>query len=79
MKVIELVLDTTAYGWSAEELQFQHPYLSLGQIHSALAYYWDYAEELDRDIERRVERAENLRTAARPSPLLEKLRARGLV
>ncbi len=28
---------TTSYGWSAEELQFQHPYLSLGQIHSALA------------------------------------------
>lgn len=78
MKVIELVLEITAYGWSAEELQFQHPYLSLGQIHSALAYYWDHAEELDRDIERRMERAEKLRTAARPSPLLEKLRARGL-
>jgi uncharacterized protein (DUF433 family) len=79
MKVIELVLETTAYGWSAEELQFQHPYLSLGQIHSALAYYWDHAEELDRDIERRMERVENLRTAVRPSPLLEKLKARGLV
>jgi uncharacterized protein (DUF433 family) len=39
MKVIELVLETTAYGWSPEELHFQHPYLSLGQIHSALAYY----------------------------------------
>ncbi len=42
MKVIELVLDRSAYGWSAEELQFQHPYLTLGQIHSALAYYWDH-------------------------------------
>jgi len=61
MKVIELVIETTAYGWSAEELQFQHPYLSLGQIHSALAYYWDHGEELDRDIERRMERAESLR------------------
>jgi uncharacterized protein (DUF433 family) len=79
MKVIELVVEMTAYGWSAEELQFHHPYLSLGQIHSALAYYWDHAEDLDRDIERRMERAEHLRTAARPSPLLEKLRARGLV
>jgi hypothetical protein len=26
MKVIELVLETQAYGWSAEELHFQHPY-----------------------------------------------------
>lgn len=65
------------YGWSAEELQCQHPYLSLGQIHSALAYYWYHAEDPDRDIERRMERSENLRTGARPSPLLEKLRARG--
>jgi len=55
MKVIELVLDNTAYGWSPEELQFQHPYLTLGQIHSALAYYWDHKEELDRDIEQRLE------------------------
>jgi uncharacterized protein (DUF433 family) len=38
-KVIELVLDHIAYGWSPEELHFQFPYLSLGQIHSALAYY----------------------------------------
>jgi len=28
MKVIELVLEKTAYGWSPEELHFQHPYLS---------------------------------------------------
>ncbi len=34
MKVIELVLEKKAYGWSPEELHLQHPYLSLGQIHS---------------------------------------------
>ena len=54
-KVIEVVLDKVAYGWSPEELCFQHPYLTLGQIHSALAYYWDHQEALDRDIERRLE------------------------
>jgi uncharacterized protein (DUF433 family) len=53
-KVIELVVERIAYGWSPEELYFQHPYLSLGQIHSALAYYWDHKEELDQDIERRL-------------------------
>jgi uncharacterized protein (DUF433 family) len=55
MKVIEFVLEKTAYGWSAEELHFQHPYLTLGQVHSALAYYWDHQDELERDIERRLE------------------------
>lgn len=45
MKVIELVTAQAAYGWSAEELHFQFPYLSLGRIHSALACYRDHREE----------------------------------
>lgn len=61
MKVVELVVEQQAYGWSPEELHFQHPYLTLGQIHSALAYYRDHREELDRDIQRRLERVEELR------------------
>jgi len=36
LKVVELVLEQMAYGWSPEELHFQHPYLTLGQIYSAL-------------------------------------------
>ena len=55
IKVIELVLDHLAYGWSPEEVHFQHPHLTMGQIHSALAYSWDYKAELDQDIERRLQ------------------------
>ncbi len=79
MKVVELVVEKMAYGWSAEELHFQHPYLTLGQIHSALAYYWDHANELDRDIERRLESAEQMRREAGSSPLVARLRSKGLI
>lgn len=79
MKVVELVLEMHAYGWSPYELQFQHPYLTLGQIHSALAYYWNHKEELDRDIERRLERAEQIRRDVGPSRLAERLKAKGLL
>ncbi|CDM65391.1 DUF433 domain-containing protein [Pyrinomonas methylaliphatogenes] len=79
MKVVELVLEMLAYGWSAEELQFQHPYLTLGQIHSALAYYWDHREEFEREIERRLERVEQIRRDVGPSELVERLRKRGLL
>ena len=78
MKVVELVVEQQAYGWSPEELHFQHSYLTLGQIHSALAYYWDHREELDRDIQRRLERVTELRRTARPSPLVARLRTQGL-
>jgi uncharacterized protein (DUF433 family) len=79
MKVIELVAGQLANGWSPEELHFQHPYISMGQIHSALAYYWDHQAELDTDIQRRQDYATQLRKAAQPSPLAQKLRAQGLI
>lgn len=79
MKVIELVTGQIAYGWSPEELHFQHPYLTMSQIYSALAYYWDHKEELDADIQQREEYAANLRKQAGESPLAKKLRAQGII
>src|ERR1700709_511957 len=74
MKVAELVMAQRAYGWSPEEIHFQHPALSLSQIHSALAYYWDHQSEIDRDIERRSRFVEQARREAGPSPLAARLR-----
>jgi uncharacterized protein (DUF433 family) len=79
MKIVELVLDHKAYGWSPAELHLQHPYLSLGQIHSALAYYWDHQEELDQDIERRLREVDALQHTLKPSTLRERLKAKGLI
>ena len=66
MKVIELVLEKSAFGWSPEELHFQHPYLSLGQIHSALAYYWDHQKALDADIEKRLATVDKIQQKMAP-------------
>ena len=76
MKVVELITAQAAYGWSPEELHFQFPHLSLGQIHSALAYYWDHRDDLDRDIARRNAAVERLRRQAANTPLRARLRAR---
>ncbi len=77
MKVVELVLDHLAYGWSPEELHFQHPDLTLGQIHSALAYYWDHKAELDQDIERRLAVVDQLQRKMSSTSLAERIKARG--
>ena len=79
MKVIELVLDHLAYGWSPEELHFQHPSLTMGQIYSALAYYWDHKAELDQDIERRLRFVEQVQQSTKPPSLVERLKAKGLI
>jgi uncharacterized protein (DUF433 family) len=79
MKVIELVQAHIAYGWSPAELHLNHRYLTMSQIHSAFAYYWDHKQELDADMQRRFEYAEKLRLEAGESPLAKKLRAQGLI
>jgi len=79
MKVIELVTAQAAYGWSPEELHFQFPYLTLGQIHSSLAYYWDHRDELDRNIARRLATSDQLQQQAPPSPLRQRLKERGII
>ncbi len=60
MKVVELVSTYLSSDSSPEEIQSQHPYLSLGQIYSALAYYWDHKEALDKDIQQRLAKADKL-------------------
>jgi uncharacterized protein (DUF433 family) len=79
MKVKELVASHQAYGWSPEELAYQYPHLTMGQVHSALAYYWDHYEEIDREIERDLEFVEELRRRT-PTPAyvarIKALRAR---
>jgi uncharacterized protein (DUF433 family) len=73
MKVVELVLDHKAYGWSPEELQANHPYLTLSQVYSALAYYWDHQAAIDQDIQRRLQRIDALQTMLKPSQMRERL------
>jgi uncharacterized protein (DUF433 family) len=73
MKVVEIIIAQKAYGWSPEEVHFQHPYLSMSQIYSALAYYWDYRREMDLDIQRRFDFAESLHQQAEPLNLASRL------
>jgi uncharacterized protein (DUF433 family) len=78
MKVKELVAERLAWGWSAEKLFVNHPYLTLGQIFAALAYYADHQAQIDDAIEADVRYVEKLRNTP-PSPLVVRLKAQGLV
>jgi uncharacterized protein (DUF433 family) len=59
-KVIEVVLDKLAHGWSPEEIHFQHSYLSLAQIHAALTYYYENQSALDQQIQQQMAEADQL-------------------
>jgi uncharacterized protein (DUF433 family) len=74
-KVIEIVLDRLAYHWDADEIHRQHPHLSLAQIHSALAYYYDHQTEMDGEIDAQLRRVATLRASLGESPVRLKLSA----
>jgi uncharacterized protein (DUF433 family) len=79
IKVIEVALDKIANGSSPEEIHFQHLDLTLAQIHSALAYYYDHQAEFDAEISRQLEKIESLAVQAKDSPGRKRLRLLGLL
>lgn len=79
MKVVELITSVKAYGWGPQELHDNYSHLSMGKIHSALAFYWDHKEHIDNIIEQEAQWAEQARQRAGESPFVERLRAQGLL
>jgi uncharacterized protein (DUF433 family) len=76
-KVIEVVLDRLAYHWDADEIHRQHPYLSLGQIYSTLAYYYDHQAEMDREIDKQLLEVEKIKKSLGESSIRLQLQAMG--
>ncbi len=77
IKVVEIVRDHLAYGWDARDICREFPHLSLGQVYSALGYYYDHKAEIDADIECRRKLADEIRERLGDGPLTEKLKAMG--
>jgi uncharacterized protein (DUF433 family) len=61
MKVSDLAIDAETWGMSVREMRDNYSHLTLGQIHAALAYYYDHREEIDAQIARETEEYEALR------------------
>jgi uncharacterized protein (DUF433 family) len=77
-KVVEAALDRLAHRWDVDEIQRQHPQLTLGQIHSCLPYYHDHQDEMDQAIGEQLRVVEHLREQQGESVLRAKIKARGV-
>lgn len=76
-KVVEIALDRIAHHWDAEEIQRQHPHLTLGQIYAALAYYHDHREVVDAAISQQLTDVDRIAAQPGTSLLREKLKSMG--
>lgn len=73
IKVVEVVMDRLVHGWSPEEIHFQHPHLSLAQIHGALTFYYENQSDLDRQIAQSRRNAMELAAEVSDQPLRQRL------
>ncbi len=61
IKVKHVVVWYERMGLSPDEIVSSHPGLTLGQVHAALAYYYDHRDEIDRSIREGEELADRIR------------------
>ncbi|HZL37902.1 MAG TPA: DUF433 domain-containing protein [Tepidisphaeraceae bacterium] len=72
IRVMDIVVWHEMRGYCPDEIVDMFPGITLGNVHAALAYYFDHREEIEADFKRDEELAEKLRPLF-PSRLQGKL------
>ena len=74
-RVSMIVADYLWRGWSAEEIVRQYAYLTLAEVHAALAWYFDHTGEIDRELAAEYRDVEQWREAHPTPGFLARLKA----
>jgi uncharacterized protein (DUF433 family) len=79
VRVVQIVMDYLAHGWSPEEMCRQHPYLTIAEAYSAMLYYWDHPDEIDREIQDENQQSQLLVQRGHLSPFFARMKSKGLL
>ena len=79
IRISQIVMDYLAYGWSAEEICRQHPYLKPAEVHAAMAYYFDHQEEMDLEISQEWQQVQEDLNSHQRSPFHSRMKTKGLL
>jgi uncharacterized protein (DUF433 family) len=78
IRVQDVYVDSEVLGKSPEEIVASLPHLTLGQVHAALAYYFDHREQIIEELRQDDQFASALKSRSGPGPLEIKLRNSGV-
>jgi uncharacterized protein (DUF433 family) len=78
LKVVHLIEAWKAGADTVEKLQASYPYLTLAQIHAALAFYYDHQERIDAEIRENLREFHASRAETTETRAGRKLREQGL-
>ncbi len=68
------------HGYTPEQIQSDgHPELTLAQVYSVFAYYYDHKAEMDAEMDRDEAEVERMRAEAGEPPFVARMKAAGLL
>ncbi len=79
IRVAQIVVNYRDLGNSADDVCVHYPHLTLAEVHSALAYYFDHQAEIDAEIAEEQRMIDESYKNAQPTQVELKLRAQGLL
>jgi uncharacterized protein (DUF433 family) len=74
IKVVEIAEDLVRGKWDGQQIHRNYPWISLPQIYSALAYYFEHKSDIDAEIERRGRYSEEMRAKLEDPALVARAR-----
>lgn len=75
VRVQDVYAMSEIHGLSPDQIVEQLPHLTLGQVHAALAYYFDHREQILNELREDDEFVRAMRTETGPGPLEQRLKA----
>jgi uncharacterized protein (DUF433 family) len=78
VRVQDIYVDSEILGKAPEEIVAALPHLTLGQVHSALAYYFDHRDEILDELRQDEKFIAMMKQRTGPGPLELKLRETGI-
>lgn len=72
IKVAQIAIEYERMSWTPDEIIQAHPHLTLAQVHDALSYYYENAEEVNGEIRESEQMVEKLRELYPRSVIEEK-------
>ena len=71
---VRILVEEYLGGMRPEDMEREHPPLTMSQIHAALTYYYDHKQKFDEEIEDLDQVEKRLQSQFENSPAAEKLR-----
>jgi uncharacterized protein (DUF433 family) len=78
VRVQDIYVDSEVLGKAPEEIVAALPHLTLAQVHSALAYYFDHRSEVLEELHQDEQFLAQMKEQTGPGPLKTKLRKAGI-